>query len=708
MRVQATLAAIAAALAVPAHATAQELLKVKFGPAGPISPLPITKTFYLEGEVPASVMEVWPVFVRYRRSPFAAPALEFHEADNCQQVSEALILDDNPDTTLLGKRRGRIGVNELWNDNSGNTVYEDLRIDHGAYVPGGWTRPKEDEGKQSTFSVLVSAPEFFVDGADYCLFVYHKKTEIRDDAITVRKLVIGYLDAVEAVRNGAPASCSAPDGKALPEEECLVRALKEQLHLARNEEELLGYVKGTLVNAATHLRYAPGDIVAELNAWPGLLAAHSHAQGWRPSSQFLSIDTDPLAHAIAETLVAQGKELAWNGNTYLYKKLKVTHLRLRADFKGLTLASSAKPQSVDDFADVDLDLETIPALGTKLTLRDVLEYGAARLRVGNGFEDAFAAAKLVEKHVGLIAQAQGDQALQLKSSDETFAAGLQARLQALADFEQRAHQLCVAAAAFPRKPLLGGTEQEVLASLGQWISTQVLKDPPDSKYQDRACPPRADDPRKWPERYRTAPSHGLRRAVERLQEYISAAKMWRDAERDSVAKIAESRISPPIVSTTANAPLSQLSQSSYVEEYITPIVGYGLLPAENVESISRVTVGIELTAYPNSVNSPMWSNGSSDWGRAFALQLGILASPFGPQKRLSAPPDLPVPFFAALAFHPAPYVSVSYGAAFVGERRSTLTQEQPRWLVTHLFSLSLQANIPGLLAGRTPTAVPVK
>ncbi|MCE9666337.1 hypothetical protein LY474_00810 [Myxococcus stipitatus] len=727
MRIILALAVLAAGLAAPGIVHAADIDKVEIGPAGPKAPLPVRKSFYMEGDVPPSVMEVWPVFVRYQRSPFGARVFEFNEADDCQQVRNALVLDTNPKSTPLGKKTGRIEVDELWQSNPRDPIFSDLRWDHDAYVPSGWKRPPEEEGKSARFSVLISAPDFFTEGSHYCLFLYRKVTETREDFETVRTLALRYAARRRDQNAGRPdTTCQSDPATCLDEEltKELGRELSQKLNLDEQDStaermqsinELKHYVRTKLVTAVEALTRAPNVVNTALTNWSQLLTLHENVRGWRPSGDFLSIQDDALARAIAKLLVENGKELRWNGTAFIYNTLTVTHLRIRADLEGIVFASSASPAKPSDFDDVDIDLTGVPVLGTELSLRDVLEYGAARIRTENSYEDAVVVAARAKTSMGLETDHNEMFLLELKSDDETFIQDLQARINALTQFEQRAREACQRAGKTPRAASLRSTEQEILALLGEWISRQVLTQPtptPDSgtKRPEMACPSVKDESRLWPsaivanvDEQSTERSGALKLLGDSLQSYVAAVKNWRESERESVLRIANTRIETPVVTEAGDVPLTQ---TSYVEQYITPFLGYGYLPAENIKSAARISFGIELTAYPNPVNDPMWSNGKRDWSRAFALQLGVLTAPFGPQERLGAPPDLPAPFFAALAFHLAPWTSISYGAAFVGERRSTLSQEQPRWLVTHFVSIGVQLNIPGLITSRTAPASP--
>jgi len=690
------------ALLWAASARADELQKIQLDDAGPNQPLPVRKSFYLEGAVAPSVSEVWPIFVRYSRPPLMIRGLESKRARSCVEVREALSLDLTPATSPLGKVTGRIKINQLWKSGNNPTVYKNLQDAHEAFVPQGWKREEKEEKPATTYRVLVSDPTFFVDGAEYCLFVYRKTLEKAVYATTVREVVVAYTDWSQ--KNKWPDHC-AKQGP-----ECLETELTKRLELATNSSELKSYAQQTLGNAVLRLRDQPTQLTHELQEWVRLLRADEKKieRGWRPSKDLREIDTDPLAHAIAESLLAHGRELSWNGSNYLFKKLKVTHLRVRADFKAVTVASSAAPKTADEFEDLEVDLAKLPVPGTRLSMRDVLEYGAARLRVGTRYEEETALRGIFKESLGL-------EQTRLKSDNEQLATDLYTQLLALQDFEVAARKVCEKASPLPRARPLPNTEKEVLASLGQWVSASLLADPPAAGTKT-ACPAVKDDTRAWPtgpltwdeakEEYLVDEKGPIPLAAGALQSYRTQAAVWRASEREAVATVRSTRIQAPVVTPTPPVPLTQ---GGYIEQFITPIVGYGFLPDRDLGSIAKVSIGLELSFYPNPVDSPMWTNGFwQDLPRAAALQFGALAPGFGPQGRLGSPPELPVPLYAGLALHLVPYVSLGGGLAFVGERHSTLPDERPHWLVTPFFNLSLQANIPALIAGRFPGAVPIQ
>jgi hypothetical protein len=143
----------------------------------------------------------------------------------------------------------------------------------------------------------------------------------------------------------------------------------------------------------------------------------------------------------------------------------------------------------------------------------------------------------------------------------------------------------------------------------------------------------------------------------------------------------------------------QMSQKTFLTTYITPIVGFTYY-ASTSQGFWEPYVGIQVYAFPNPVDEPMWSNGSADLRRLFSLELGAgtEASGFGPGGRYATLNGVP-PIFVGLAAQAIPYVTGSIGWSLLGTRSNELQQASTTIIDSLYFGLSVQANVPDIIRG---------
>jgi hypothetical protein len=147
-----------------------------------------------------------------------------------------------------------------------------------------------------------------------------------------------------------------------------------------------------------------------------------------------------------------------------------------------------------------------------------------------------------------------------------------------------------------------------------------------------------------------------------------------------------------------------LDQGRFITHYVSPVAGLMWLPGGD---ISSTYLGIQITAYDNPINAPMWTRGKDDLRRMIAFELGLVPEAGTPlignngsfgDARLSGPMNwIPYPIMTGISFQVFPYVSASGGALVYGTRTSTLELEKVQFKVGPYFALSAQLNIFDLI-----------
>lgn len=139
----------------------------------------------------------------------------------------------------------------------------------------------------------------------------------------------------------------------------------------------------------------------------------------------------------------------------------------------------------------------------------------------------------------------------------------------------------------------------------------------------------------------------------------------------------------------------RMTNKDFITSYVTPTLGYGTLMGRDA---ALYYGGVQVFFWPNPVDEPMWSHGSDDWRRLFAVELGMALSkdPFGPQKQYSGFDSVP-PVFLGIALQPAPYATFSFGRTWFSARQTSLPQEQPETASSFYYGFSVQANVPDII-----------
>ena len=174
----------------------------------------------------------------------------------------------------------------------------------------------------------------------------------------------------------------------------------------------------------------------------------------------------------------------------------------------------------------------------------------------------------------------------------------------------------------------------------------------------------------------------------KTSDLASALMAWSPA----LATVAETVASFKLLAIDASI---GLTPNTWVFSFLVPTVGY----ATTSDDFGIPIVALQLYAFPNAADEPMWTNGSRDWRRVLSLELGIVpkTDDFGPNDRFSGPGDLP-PVVIGFGVHLIPYVTLSMGALLVDAKRSTLPEETATLHPLFYFSAALQANIPDIVA----------
>jgi len=147
-------------------------------------------------------------------------------------------------------------------------------------------------------------------------------------------------------------------------------------------------------------------------------------------------------------------------------------------------------------------------------------------------------------------------------------------------------------------------------------------------------------------------------------------------------------------SATVSARAS-FSVSAGVTQHVTPSVGIALATRPD-QAIAIPYGGIKVYPWPNPVDEPMWSNGSIDLRRAFALEIGLGVQPkeLGQDGRFSGPGGGTIPpVLIGAALQLLPYSTISAGVVLLEARRSTLSLETPRLYPSFYVGASIDANV---------------
>ncbi len=639
-----------------APAAADEIPTVTLTDAGPDQEVPAGRAFYLAGSAEAHVEAAQAIVVRVGSAHLFGGA-----GPECGAVLHDLRIDATAHSA----------ADDEGDDEDTPERELDIPTMHAGTHRAFELFPRAELGVRDA-AVLVSAPwrragasdpqyrvmipgdtGFFATGYRFCTFVVTTDhQQIVDDP-----LLGDLIDTLgkKLVDCGDKTSCA---NDALDDYEA---------RLARILTRARGPTNGGKLLAARLKEVAR----VELGAATGIIEARDRFDDkWRPSSQtlmppqanqpaWLDIATDPFAFAVTSLLARSAAlvpQVRPNGAVTLVTndgKLAVGALQILDDGLSIRVAASRAPGDKTRVLTATTDTLVI---ADGLQLSDLVELGHGRIRVDRTF-------------ITLDALAARVAALGLEewtAEDAAFLGGALAQLRRLDQYAES-----VAQTAQCRTGPIGNDEAELTPAstdrhLGEWLACRKL----DLKALD-----------------------GL---VELLDDLVKEDVAWK-AARDKLQARARRVVT---VTTTAPLPLRiSFETSTWVFSYLTPVVGaVGVLRTD--ESFGLGFVGVELHLDPNPVHEVQWGHGvtAHDLRRAIALEVGLAPTGdgFGPDGRFGGPGKLP-PLFFGVALHVIPYTSLSFGAALLDRKRSTLAEEDAHIIASPYVGFSIQLNLPDLV-----------
>lgn len=537
-------------------------------------------------------------------------------------------------------------------------------------VTTAWQRPS---ASTKQFRVLVPHDrEFFSPGYGYCLMAVttaHAQV-VSDEAI---EDLVDEL-ASKIVACGDSTKC---DDDALVEYQSKVETAIARSH--RGEGVMVGGGSVEQVRAlAARLREAAK---AELGGTTGIVEALDHMNDrfvdksnvMTPvqSAVWAEIGSDPFAAAVAIMLARSGALLPQVKTGAAAKKgtdagapvalftadgrLEVKAVQLLDDGRGLRVASSVSPKGEGQARVLASGTDSL-VVADGLTLEDLVQLGERHVRI----DHEWVTLRSLGDRVSSIGQESWN------AEDAAYLAAATAQMRRLADFVD----LTTTGATCARHTYTAAenelTNDAVRKHLGEWLQCQK------------------------------ADSAALESMLEQLELLASEEQAWKQTKERLVGR------SRRIATLTTTAPENlrvSFRAKSWVFSYVTPIVGYaGVLRPD--ETFGLFYLGAQIHLYPNPVDDVQWRRGvtAKDLRRALALELGIAPyqSSVGPDMRYGGPGSLP-PLFLGAAVHILPYTSLTFGAAFVDRRNSTLPQEEPHTVVTPYMGFTVQLNLPDLI-----------
>lgn len=557
------------------------------------------------------------------------------------------------------------------------------------------TQAVSDERK--TLAFLVHSPGFFVDGAAYCMFVYERRNfSVSEELYKALREAV-----VVSVPTGQLGDVNVPDTAV----DAMYKAFAANKEIskkvdAKTETKLKDLLAQDLLAIGWKLAWVGSEVRARLAQWQ--IARSPELPG---VGRTLEIAADPFALLLAELLTYHGHlavkredgkaTFSFNGKSY-------DKIRVIGDLEGVELVASPPPAgrpgrtqpapALDKTAGrpPDAPASAAPAiqrlsvaiLSLKLpestaTLKDVVELSRGALPVGDRF------------------LASDSQELQKAFKDELKldqnGPALSPNAKKLSGYMDTMHE--VLKRAFAAKATRKSGPDFVYTPLGLWLHSSL------KTCQDlggKLKPPKcgASDAESWPGVDGSGSPDPVSDLRSRLATYFDTLDAW-DGFKKVLATKAEnfkSSESYPVTSLTL-----EFSTDSWASSHITPVVGgAGIITA--AQSFMIPYVGVQVFAWPNPVDQPMWTHGAADLRRLFGVELGLGIprtgrSGFGPDDRyrntgLGLPPVL-----LGLAIQPIPYVTTSVGVAFMRVKRSTLGAEIDQPYQALYINFSFQLNI---------------
>jgi hypothetical protein len=378
--------------------------------------------------------------------------------------------------------------------------------------------------------------------------------------------------------------------------------------------------------------------------------------------------------------------------------VKANYLRILPDNDSIELLSDLKSQNPAARAVPRLKASQLMIGGTDVTVRDLLELFAGKLRTSDGYLPAAAITArldtiltnfdvpLIDKDLASVHDVR-DRALLLSDAIEKLL--------------REAQQAPGTTPASLGEQELGKWLERLLAAcppatLGQWGVIDLPKIPVCAASPGAAGPA---PPTNW-NGYLAGGNNPLAFLASALSKYEIARGTW--ATKAAALNFTIEKASSDL--QTATPVNIEFNQQQWVFSYVTPVTGAAFTFTGGGDSFPLFYLGAQIHLVPNPVESPLWTQ-DKDYLRAFAVELGMstTSGPFGPDNRYGRWRGLP-PVFVGLALHPIAYTSISGGLAMMGRRSTTVVQEKTDAWMSFYLGANVQINIPDLvvaLKGRT-------
>ncbi|MFV8750532.1 hypothetical protein ACNOYE_08260 [Nannocystaceae bacterium ST9] len=162
-----------------------------------------------------------------------------------------------------------------------------------------------------------------------------------------------------------------------------------------------------------------------------------------------------------------------------------------------------------------------------------------------------------------------------------------------------------------------------------------------------------------------------------------------------------------VTQATAEIPLSQ---QAFLTQHVMPTLGFAPIVADHRMLTVQGYAGVQIFAYPNPHDEPMWTNGLRDFGRlvGFEFAFGLSKDQFQNSPEYSGLAGRVPPFFMGLAIHAIPYFPFSVGAVLLGQRPYGFEGERYKVAVGFYFGLSVELNAFDFLRKKFSTAEAAK
>ena len=648
---------------------------VMLGPGGVDKELPLGRDFYLAGSADASVQEAYVVLVR-TRWPFLG--LGSTDVGECRKLRDSF--GDEPRLGLPGLTT----ADKLW------SKAEKLP----ALVPDRWSRGTSTD---TSYKVLIPGSSFFRQGASYCLFSFVKKKVVNRAAVGFKSFLIEYGDALDKCSRSkcdeaAPTACDVQK----PVLDCndaaaalLVADIQKAFQADQDEQvdpaqvnAAWGVIRTKLGEAARKLKSLPDLINDAVGTWDETLKPQHgpdstlYSADPPPVGDFVSLPAKDIRGFLLAGLLARKGELSWpEGKGFQVPDAQVIRIGLVADYSQFVVEVQPKD------ATAPMQRKYIPVAAGAVTLPDstITLEDAWRLMSGYiKFDGQYLRIKDLRKTLL-------DDLLTHPGTGAVSAPRLEALTKLAAVTSAWAELLKKVKATLPSDT---GNTALLLTQLKFGLFG----------YQDGAevvYPlTRPDDP--------------ITQLNTLLLEYLDRARTWNGAPEVIKEKTS---IKWEDVGTLTPTGRASLTQQRWFDTYFTPVVGRVHVFAETA-SYDEWYYGVQVFAFANPVNEPMWMNGKDDARRMLGLELAVIpkTGSFGPNDRFSGFAGNGTPgLMLGLVVQPLPYTTMSFGATWHTERESRVAIEESTARFAPYIALAVQANVPGLIramvAPATGTAV---